>query len=96
LGSRVVAAAIPQYWNMRLASAGESVGQIPAQQRDATIRSRHRQLGPHLDDVSGIPDDIVAVSDDIPACLRRAVPPTPRSGGHEAAGPTRPLSRLAP
>jgi hypothetical protein len=77
LGSRVVAAAIPQYWNMRLASVGESVGQITAQQRDATIRKLHHQLGPHPDDVSGIPDDIVAVSDDgldIPACLRRAVP----------------------
>jgi hypothetical protein len=76
LGSRVVAAAIPQYWNMRLASAGESVGQITAQQRDATLRSRHRQLGPHPDDVSGILDDIVAVSDDgldIPACLRRTL-----------------------
>jgi len=32
LGARVVAAAIPPYWNMRLASAGESVGQITAQQ----------------------------------------------------------------
>jgi len=39
LGSRVVAAAIPPHWNMRLASAEESVGQITAQQRDATIRS---------------------------------------------------------
>jgi hypothetical protein len=80
LGARVVAAAIPQYWNMRLAAAGESVGQITAQQRDATIRSRHRQLGPHPDAVSGIPDDIVAVSDDgldIPACLRRAAPARP-------------------
>jgi hypothetical protein len=94
LGSRVVAAAIPQYWNMRLASAGESVGRITAPQCDATIRRRH----PHPDAVSGIPDDIVAVSDDgldIPACLARAVPPTPRSGGHEAAGPTRPPGRVA-
>jgi hypothetical protein len=39
LGSRVVAAAIPPHWNMRLACAEESVGQITAQQRDATIRS---------------------------------------------------------
>ena len=69
LGSRVVAAAIPPDWNMRLASAGESVGQIPAQQRDATIRGLHRQLGPH-------PDDIVVVSDDgldIPAVPTRVV-----------------------
>jgi len=45
LGSRVVAAAIPPYWNMRLASAGESVGQITAQQRDAAI---HIPLGAAL------------------------------------------------
>ena len=80
LGSRVVAAAIPSHWNMRLVSAEESV--ITAQQRDATIRRLHRQLGPHPNDVSSIPGDIVAVSDDgldIPACLRRAVPPTPRA-----------------
>src|SRR5262249_17766822 len=44
LGSRVVAAAIPPYWNMRLVPAGESVGQITAQQRDATIRRLHRHL----------------------------------------------------
>jgi hypothetical protein len=82
---------------MRLASAEENVVQVTAPQRDATIRRRHRQPGPHPGDVSGIPADIVAVSDDgldIPAYLRRAVPPTPRSGGHEAAGPTRPLSRV--
>jgi hypothetical protein len=87
LGSRVLAAAIPPDWNMRLASAEESVGQITAlraetQQRDVTIRRLHRQLRPYPDDVSGIPDDVVAVSDDgldIPACLRRAVPARPLS-----------------
>ena len=41
LGSRVVTAAIPPDWNMRLASAGESVGQITVPQRDATIRGMH-------------------------------------------------------
>ena len=45
LGSRVVAAAIPPYWNMRLVPAGESVGQITAQQRDAAI---HIPLGAAL------------------------------------------------
>jgi len=33
LGLRVVAAAIPPYWNMRLASAGESANRITVQQR---------------------------------------------------------------
>jgi len=39
LGSHVVAAAIPPYWNMRLASAGESVGQITAQQRGELVHA---------------------------------------------------------
>src|SRR5262249_5706280 len=53
LGSHVVAAAIPPHWNRWLASAGESVDQIAAQQRDTTIRRLQ-----HPDDVSSIPDDV--------------------------------------
>jgi len=80
LGSRVVAAAIPPNWNMRLLPAEESVGQITAQQRDATICRLHRRPGDVLFGISAVSDDGL----DIPACLRRAVPPTPRSD-HEAA-----------
>src|SRR5262245_9596976 len=39
LGLRVVAAAIPPYWNMRLASAGESVNRITVQQRGELARA---------------------------------------------------------
>jgi DUF3102 family protein len=82
VGSRPLAAAIPPDWNMRLAPAGESVGQIAGlhrqiatlqaevQQRDVTIRRLHHQLGLRSDDAVAVPDDGL----DIPACLRRAVP----------------------
>jgi len=38
LGSRVVAAAIPPGWNLRLASAGESVGQIAARENCCSLQ----------------------------------------------------------
>jgi hypothetical protein len=42
LGSRVVAAAIPPAWSMRLVSAGESVGQIAARENCCSLQEAHR------------------------------------------------------